>query len=163
MIIGIMEIDVLIEAGFEEYIDAGWLKLVAERVLTIQNTDVSAELSLVISPQEKMRRLNLSYLGEDEPTDVLSFPMLPEQAAADSVAFVAPPDGVQHLGEIIISYPQAVIQARERQHPVKREIATLIIHGTLHLLGYDHDTPERERERKAREATILSDIEGVIE
>jgi len=86
--------------------------------------------------------------------------MLPDQPGGNLAPFVAPPDGVKHLGEVIISYPQAVIQAEEHQHPIKREIAILIIHGVLHLLGYDHDKPEPERDMRARETEILSYIEG---
>ena len=64
---------------------------------------------------------------------------------------------------MIISYPQAMTQAEEHQHSVKREIAILIIHGVLHLLGYEHDKPELERQMRAREAEILSCIEGELE
>ena len=69
------------------------------------------------------------------------------------------PDGKLHLGEVIISYPQAVIQAEEHRHSVKKEVAILIIHGVLHLLGYDHDEPKRRRQMAAREAEILSNVE----
>ena len=79
--------------------------------------------------------------------------------SAAEETFVAPPDRVLHLGEVIISYPQAVIQAEECQHSLKKELAILIIHGVLHLLGYDHDKPEPERKMRAREAEILSGIE----
>jgi len=90
--------------------------------------------------------------------------MLPElpvegELETDFPLFITPPDGVLHLGEVIIAYPQAVIQAEEHHHPVKREIAILIIHGVLHLLGYDHEEPEAERQMRAREAEILSGIE----
>ncbi len=125
------------------------------------------ELGLVIAGQERVQQLNRSYLGKDEPTDVLAFSMLPEPLAisefeADFSPFVQPPDGVLHLGEVIISYPQAVIQAEEHRHSVKREIAILIIHGVLHLLGYEHDKPELERQMKTREKEILSCIEGEL-
>ena len=83
-----------------------------------------------------------------------------ERRLGQANSFVHPPDGVLHLGEVIISYPQAVIQAEEYQHPVEREILILIIHGVLHLLGYEHDTPELELKMRAREAEILSHIEG---
>ncbi len=63
------------------------------------------------------------------------------------------------IGEVIISYPQAAIQAEEHRHLVKREIAILIIHGVLHLLGYDHEEPEPERQMRAEEAEILRQIE----
>ena len=107
-----------------------------------------------------MQQLNRDYLGEDRPTDVLAFPMLSEQVEGDAAPFVMPPDGRKHLGEVIICCPQAVIQAEEHRHNVEREIAILIIHGVLHLLGYDHDRPEAEREMRDREAEILSHIEG---
>jgi len=63
---------------------------------------------------------------------------------------------------VIISYPQAVMQAEEHQHSVKREIAILIIHGVLHLLGYEHDKPGLKRLMSAREKEILSRIEGEL-
>ncbi|MFC1864857.1 rRNA maturation RNase YbeY [Chloroflexota bacterium] len=160
MIIGTMEINVLVDEGFEGCLEAGWLESVAEKVLVTQGIDSSVELGLVIAGQERVHQLNLDYLGEDKPTDVLSFCMLPEPPGEDLAPFVVPPDGIKHLGEVIISYPQAVIQAEEHHHSVEREIAILIIHGMLHLLGYDHDKPEPEREMRAREAEILTYVEG---
>ena len=161
-----MEINVLIEEGFEGYLEVSWLQSVAEQVLITQDASSKVELGLVITGQERVQQLNRSYLGKDEPTDVLAFSMLPELLATEeseaSSPFVQPPDGVLHLGEVIISYPQAVIQAEEHQHSVKREIAILIIHGVLHLLGYEHDKPELERQMKTREKEILSCIEGEL-
>ena len=159
-----MEINVLIDEGLEGCPEVTWLQSVAEQVLVAQRADPEAELGLVIAGQEKVQQLNLRYLGRDEPTDVLAFSMLPEpatgeEAKADLPHFVVPPDGVSHLGEVIVSCPQAVIQAEERQHSVTKEIAILIIHGILHLLGYDHDEPEPERQMRTREAEILSSIE----
>ena len=153
-----MEINVLVDEGLEGCPDESWLESVAEKVLVAQGVDSRAELGLVIVGQERMCQLNLSYLGKDEPTDVLAFSMLPEPPGGDLAPFVAPPDEIKHLGEVIISYPQAVVQAEEHQHSVKREIAILIIHGVLHLLGYEHDKPEPEREMRAREAEILNYI-----
>ncbi len=159
-----MEINVLIDEDFEGYLEVSWLQSVAEQVLIAQDADPGVELGLVITNQKRVQQLNRSYLGKDEPTDVLAFSMLPEPlATAESEAsshFVQPPDGVLHLGEVIISYPQAVIQAEEHRHSVKREIAILIIHGVLHLLGYEHDKPELEHQMKTREKEILSCIEG---
>ena len=151
-----MEINVLIEEDFEGYLEVGWLQSVAGQILVAQNADSRVELGLVITNQEGVQQLNRSYLGKDETTDVLAFSMLPEASSP----FVQPPDGVLHLGEVIISYPQAVIQAEEHRHSVKREIAILIVHGVLHLLGYEHDKPELEHQMKTREEEILSCIEG---
>ncbi len=163
MIIRAMEINILIDADLKGCPEAGWLESLAEKVLTTQGVDSRAELSLAMVGQERIRQLNLSYLGNDEPTDVLSFSMLSEPSAGEITPFVTPPDGIKHLGEVIISYPQAVIQAAEHRHPVQREIATLLIHGVLHILGFDHDEPEREHQMKARETEILSHIEGELE
>ena len=159
-----MEINVLIDEDFRESLEVGWLQSVAEQVLVAQDAGLKAELGLVITNQERVQQLNRSYRGKDEPTDVLSFSMLPEPLVTGepeaSSPFAQPPDGVLHLGEVIISYPQAVRQAEEHRHSVRREIAILVIHGILHLLGYDHDKPELECQMTAKEKEILSCIEG---
>ncbi len=152
-----MEINVLIDEGLEECLEVNWLQSVAEQVLAAQGTSSDAELGLVIASQERVQQLNRSYLGKDEPTDVLAFSTI-EEIGTDSPPFVTPPDGVSHLGEVIISYPQAATQAEEHQHSIEREITILTIHGVLHLLGYEHDKPELEREMRVREAEILSHI-----
>ena len=112
------------------------------------------ELSLVITNEERVQELNRIYRGKDEPTDVLSF------ALQDGEPFVAPPDGILHLGEVFISYPQAVTQAKEYNHSIELEVAILAIHGVLHLLGYDHETQEDEREMRTREEMVMREIEG---
>ena len=153
-----MEINVLIDDELEDCPEASWLKGVVEEVLLAQRVGSSVELGLVITSQERVQELNRLYRGKDKPTDVLAFSAR-EEIGADFPPFVQPPDGVLHLGEVIISYPQVITQAEEHQHSVQREIAILIIHGVLHLLGYEHDKPELERQMKAREAEILSHIE----
>ena len=162
-----MEIYVLIEEGLEECFGESWLQSVVEQVLVAQDAGSRVELGLVVTNQERVQQLNRSYLGKDEPTDVLAFSMLPEPSttreSGASSLFVHPPDGVLHLGEVIVSYPQASIQAEEHQHSVKREMAILIIHGVLHLLGYDHDNPELERQMKTRENEILNCVEGGLD
>jgi probable rRNA maturation factor len=150
-----MEIDVLVDEGIAIPFATDWLWGIAEQVLASEHAGSNAELSLVITGQDRIRQLNRDYRGKDEPTDVLAFAAT-GGGGAELPPFVSPPDGVRHLGEVVISYPQAVIQAAEHQHPVAREIAILVIHGVLHLLGYEHDVPERERRMKGREAEILS-------
>ena len=150
-----MEINVLIDEDFEGCPEVSWLWSIAEQVLIARSAGSDVELGLVITSQEKVRQLNKSYRGKDEPTDVLAFYM----TSAAGETFVAPLDGLLHLGEVIISYPQAVIQAREHRHSIKRELAILIIHGVLHLLGYDHEEPEQEHQMREREKEILSRVE----
>lgn len=159
-----MEINVLIDPGFEKYLEATWLQSIARHVLETEAVVADAEMGLVITGQERIRELNLKYLGEDKPTDVLSFQMMPgtDEFESDAPPFITPPDGMLHLGEVIISYPQAAIQAKELQHPVNREIAILIIHGVLHLLGYDHAEADQQRWMSAREAEILNSIEELL-
>ena len=149
-----MEINVLIDDGLEEHLDVGWLQRIGEQVLTLEEADPEAELSLVITSQERVRVLNRKYRGKDAPTDVLAFPML--AADEEPTSFVPPPDGIRHLGEVIISYPQAVLQAGEQGHSTDKEIAILIIHGVLHLLGYSDESPELRKQMQAREQEILS-------
>lgn len=156
-----MEINVLIEKGLEGCLDQNWLRLIAERVLVAAGADLNAELSLVIATQQKIQELNKDYLGRDEPTDVLAFPMLSGGKALHP--FVPPPDGVNHLGEVIISYPQAVIQAEEYHHSTKKEVTILIIHGVLHLLGYEDEKPELKCLMSAREKEILSYVERELD
>jgi probable rRNA maturation factor len=157
----IVEINVLIDGEFEGCPEMNWLQGVAEQVLVAERAGANVELGLVIASQERVQELNKSYLGRDEPTDVLAFPMLP--AGGDLPPFVPPPDGVLHLGEVVISFPQAVIQAEECGHSVKREVAILIVHGVLHLLGYEDEKPELKRQMAAREREILSQIERTVE
>ena len=91
-------------------------------------------------------------------TDVLAF-ALSEQSHGDDERFVVPPGGAVQLGEVVISYEQAMRQAEEQGHPLNREIALLVAHGVLHLLGYDHEYPAEEREMRAMEDRVLEKIE----
>ena len=163
MSVGDMDISVLTDEGQEGFLSEVWLQGIATAVLLAENADPTAEMGLVITDQEKIQELNLVHLGEDRPTDVLSFPMLPDsEDDEDNDAFLVPPDGMVHLGEVIISYPQAVIQAEEHGHSVEKEVAILVVHGVLHLLGYDHAEPDEQQEMQVREAEILAQLEGQI-
>lgn len=152
-----MEINILVDEGVAGCPAPSWLENIARQVLEAQGAGAEAEIGLLIATQERIRELNRDYLGRDEPTDVLAFSAREEVA---DLPFIHPPDGLLHLGEVIIAYPQAVIQAAEHRHPVKKELAILIIHGLLHLLGYEHDKPDLERRMRAREKELLSYIEG---
>ena len=85
----------------------------------------------------KIHALNRDYRGKDKPTDVLSFALFESDEAEDEIVF--PGDQAEvGLGDLVISVETAARQALELQHSLEREIAFLTIHGTLHLLGYDH-------------------------
>jgi len=103
-----------------------------------------AELSLVLIGNREMQKLNAGYRHKDYPTDVLSFPVEGEVPAEISL-----------LGEVIISVEKAAEQAKERGRTVEKEMVTLLIHGIVHLMGYDH-------ERSAKDARAMSRVEKRI-
>jgi len=104
---------------------------------TLQQAGVRlSALTIVITDDAELHALNRRFLGIDVPTDVLSFPT--DETDPDS--------GIRYLGDILISYPRAVAQANAGNHPVRDELRLLVVHGVLHLLGYDHAEPD-ERAR----------------
>ena len=104
-----------------------------------------AELSLVVVSDRTMRALNRRYRGVDRPTDVLSFSQREGPGR--------PPDGL--LGDVVISLDTARRQAAARGERMEREGERLLIHGLLHLLGYDHERSAAEAHRMARRARTL--------
>jgi probable rRNA maturation factor len=147
------EIAILVEEGFRGVVDAGWVKKIARQALKAEGVASPYEVSLVFTDSETVKQLNRDYRGVDKPTDVLAFYMLPQKQADSS--FALPPDGITRLGEVIISYPQAAEQAKEQGHSPQSELALLVIHGILHLLGYDHEEPEEASMMRARERELL--------
>jgi probable rRNA maturation factor len=148
-----MEINVLFDEGFESVLDEDWLRnIAAVALLTEHQSD--AEMGILITGQEKIQQLHKEYMDEDTPTDVLSFAMM-EKSSPDEPDFIFPTGDAVHLGEVIISYPQAQLQAAERGHSAKKEVAILLVHGVLHLLGYDHDEPARQQQMQEREKAVL--------
>jgi len=147
------EIEIFVEEKFWGLVDGAWVKKIVQQVLKAEKVEPPYEVSLVFIDSETVKQLNRDYREVDEPTDVLAFHMLPQKGVDDS--FALPPDGVIRLGEVIISYPQAVKQAKEQGHSPERELALLIIHGILYLLGYDHEEPEGESEMKKKERELL--------
>ena len=123
------------------------LARLARRVLTAAG-EPEAQLSLLLVGDRRMRRLNRLYRGRDYPTDVLAFPMREAGGPASPL-----------LGDVVIALPQAARQAKQDGHFLDQELATLLIHGTLHLLGYDHERGGREAERMRRkERAILQSV-----
>lgn len=111
-----------------------------------------AELSVCLVDDAYMRELNLQYRGKDSSTDVLSFPQW-EQPAAGAPAAGDPAAGL--LGDVVLSLETAARQAEEYGHSLQREVAFLVVHGVLHLLGHDHDTAAGEARMRAREEEVL--------
>lgn len=153
------EFNVKVAKPFRGLVDERWLRRIAEQTLATKGMDSPVELSLVIADTKTIRRLNKRYRARDESTDVLSFALLEESRPGDDAGhFIPPPDGTLHLGEVILSYPRAVVQAEEHHHTPEQELALLVVHGVLHLLGLDHGDPEAELEMRAYEERILGEL-----
>ena len=127
------------------------LASVARRVLSVHGA--GGQVEAILAGDAEVRRLNAAFLGRDRNTDVLSFPLLdgPDPDGAGSV--LSPADFEAPAGEIYISVPRAEVQAAERGVKVEDELTRLLVHGLLHLAGFDHQTAgelevmERETER----------------
>ena len=156
-----LEINVSIEQKLKIPLRESWLQRIAVRTIEAEGIPSTSEMGLVITDSKTIQKLNKTYRGEDKPTDVLAFHMTPGTSQEPETHFVGPPDGVNHLGEVVISYPQAMRQAQEQGHGITQELALLIVHGVLHLLGYDHELPEEEQRMKARENEILERLGDV--
>ncbi|WP_407314702.1 rRNA maturation RNase YbeY [Desulfosporosinus sp. SB140] len=110
-----------------------------------------AEVSLTLVDDQRIHELNREYRGVDRPTDVLSFALQEETEEEPDVEFED-----DMLGDIVISVPRAREQAVEYGHSFEREIVYLAVHGTLHLLGYDHEDDEDKQEMRAKEEEVMS-------
>src|SRR5688572_23312777 len=126
----------------------GLVEKAAGAALRHQSAPDNADLTIVLTDDAQLHKLNHDYLGVDAPTDVLSFPS--EQTD--------PQSGSRYLGDILISVPRAALQAARAGHPVEAEVQLLVVHGVLHLLGHDHaDADEKARMWQAQ-SEILSQL-----
>jgi probable rRNA maturation factor len=149
-----IEIDVQNDAGYA--VDADRLRAAA--TLTAQQSGrEAASLTIVITDDKSVAALNRQFRGVDAPTDVLSFP-------ADAPPPIPDDDGVMednelpYLGDLVIAYPYASAQAGRLGHNLMDSLTLLVVHGTLHLLGADHDTEERRAAMWAAQARALTSL-----
>ncbi|WP_425266742.1 rRNA maturation RNase YbeY [Brevibacillus fortis] len=122
--------------------------------------DVQGEVVVTLVNNERIHELNRDYRGVDRPTDVLSFAMN-EPGEGEMEIFIDEEEAGEFpnmLGDIIISVPKAHEQAEDYGHSFERELGFLTVHGFLHLLGYDHGTPEEEKEMFSRQEKVLEQI-----
>ena len=157
-----MKIDITIDQEFKKSLSVPWLRSVARRILIAQCAEASSEMGIYITGQEKIRELNRVYRSKDRPTDVLSFSFFVKEAAADATTHpdFPPMNGSSiNLGEVVISLPQAEIQAAEYGNSLKKELARLLIHGIMHLLGFDHEVEADAVIMEDRELQILKTLE----
>ena len=120
----------------------------AQAVLKHQSQSMDVDVSIILTDNAHLHELNLNYLGVDAPTDVLSFP----------ASETDPETGARYLGDILISIPRAQEQADAAGHPLESEVQLLIVHGMLHLLGYDHGEPDEKARMWKAQGEILESL-----
>src|SRR4030066_1470594 len=136
-------------------VDRQSIKSSADNILLLCGSG-NAELSILIVNNRVMRTLNRQYRGIDKPTDVLSFLSSPLLSACKGQGAYEE-KALRFLGDIVISMEKMHAQAAERGHSPDKEFKILLIHGILHLLGYDHEVSHAEAQRmKRKEKLILS-------
>ncbi|MEN6350022.1 MAG: rRNA maturation RNase YbeY [Syntrophomonas sp.] len=123
----------------------------AKQVKLAKNT----ELSIMIVDNSYIQELNFIYRAQNTPTDVLSFAM--NELGEDELDFDVPGE-VNVLGDIVISLERAANQCEEYGHSLERELGYLVVHGMLHLLGYDHENEEESREMRILEESIMQAV-----
>ncbi|MDO4477744.1 MAG: rRNA maturation RNase YbeY [Lachnospiraceae bacterium] len=135
---------------------------VVETVLDLENCPFEAEVDLTLTGDETIREINRENRDMDKVTDVLSFPMFQyptpadfDAAEADPFGAFDPDNGHLMLGDIIINVRRVLEQAENYGHSRKREYAFLIAHSVLHLIGYDHMTPEEAAVMEAKQEAAL--------
>lgn len=123
------------------------LRAAAEACLRMAQRS-AGELSIKLTDDKTMRQAHRQYVGSDKTTDVLSFPH----------GEIDPDSGLPYFGDILISVPQARKQAAEMGHGLQAELALLIVHGTLHLLGYDHADPAGQAKMWQLQQEVLKSL-----
>ena len=145
--------DVFVDAGEPRLISAdleAFARKAALAALESEHFTADCEINITIADDLYIRALNLRHRGLDEATDVLSFPFCTRGELAAAGRY-----GRFILGDIVVSAETAVKQAVEYGHGPEREFAFLIVHGALHLLGYDHEDPGDAEIMEAKQKKIL--------
>jgi probable rRNA maturation factor len=144
-------VEVQVAPAFARAVPAADVRRAAEKVL--RREDRPGEVTIVVTDEQGIRELNRDFLGHDEVTDVLAF------ATQEEVGpFVPAPEAGKYLGDVIVCYPRAMEQATEQGHPPEKELALLVVHGVLHLLGYDHATEQEQAVMWALQDEILGQL-----
>ncbi|KPC74740.1 rRNA maturation factor [Thermoactinomyces vulgaris] len=146
-----IELNVEITLTSDEQHAINWVEAALNRAAEVEELP-PVEVSVTIVDNERIHQLNKEYRDVDRPTDVLSFPLW----EPDEEWVIDEEEERVALGDIVISLPKAKEQAEAYGHSLNREVGFLAVHGFLHLLGYDHETKEEEKEMFAKQEEILS-------
>jgi probable rRNA maturation factor len=121
----------------------------AAEAALLDNEAPPSEISVVLSDDEHIRELNKHHRGMDKPTNVLSFP---------AARMKTPPGAPRILGDVVLAFETVEREAVEESKPLENHIAHLVVHGVLHLLGYDHEDEDEAETMEARERQILTKL-----
>jgi probable rRNA maturation factor len=127
---------------------ASLIERAVQAALAHQKESLDVNLSVVLTDNRRLHKLNRDYLGIDAPTDVLSFP------ASES----DPETGARYIGDILISVPYARKGAKQAGHQLESELQLLAVHGVLHLLGHDHAKPKEKARMWKAQREILTQL-----
>jgi probable rRNA maturation factor len=142
-----MTIRITLKNSVPPNLDCDLLEKAIQTTLELHNQS-NVDVTLQLTGDESIQQLNHTYRGIDAPTDVLAF----------NQEFIDPETDRLYLGDIIISVETAQSQAMDQKHSLNKECSLLTIHGTLHLLGYDHQDPQGKDEMWAIQEKILQDL-----
>ena len=145
-------IDVQIAPEYEERISGEWLRRAARATLVAEGETRDVTLTIVVTDDDTIHVLNRDYRNVDRPTDVLAFAM------SEGPDLTLPNSLPCNLGDVIVSFPRAQEQAIDNCHPIERELAFLIVHGCLHLLGYDHANELERQQMWSRQQAVLDSL-----
>jgi probable rRNA maturation factor len=148
-----LELSIQIDPQFEGKPDSARLSDIAHHALRTEGLNHPVTVGLLITDDTTIRRLNHRYRGQDTATDILAF-----GSDEGGDGFVSPPGQPRHLGDIVLSYPRAAMQAEERELPLHEELDRLLVHGLLHLLGYEDYEEEERRKMWERQESILRSV-----
>ena len=152
-------IGIRIKRGLQLPFKRNWIRKVIYTALRLEDVDYHLELSVMLTDDSGIQRLNRRYRSIDRPTDVLSFAFMDEGGSSCQPQSSSSTEFPLPIGEIIISLPTAIRQASERGNTLQREMAVLLIHGTLHLLGHDHIKSRDARRMEKREESVINSID----
>jgi probable rRNA maturation factor len=176
-------IDVTIREGVVSHVSRRRLAAAVRAALVAAGAPGPSSIGLILSSDGELAELNAEHMGHEGPTDVLSFPFFPPEAfppherggaagrdkgvvAALTQSFALPPGLRAHLGDVVVSVERSVAQAAEGRGgqtgdvrwTATEELLLLVVHGTLHVCGWDHAEPAEETAMRALENRILAGL-----
>ncbi len=148
-------IAIQIDEPFVDVVDSALIERTVALVLWLENVTQSVEVSILVTDDETLQTLNRDYRSVDAPTDVLSF----GNEGNTKEAFITPPEMPRYLGDIAISYERVCAQATTYGHSMRRELAYLVAHAMLHLLGYDHEMSDEDAAiMRTQEEAVMAEL-----